>query len=268
MISVVVPLYNKEKSIKSTILSVLEQTYQNFEILVINDGSTDSSVVVVEGIDDRRIRLINKPNGGVSSARNRGVLEAKYEWIAFLDGDDLWKSEHLAIIISMINEFPDERVFATSFDFSDNRFVPRIHREERFTVIDNYFKDSLKEHLIWTSIVALHKSCFENVEGFKEYLALGEDMELWNRLMSKYSLVKSRDITAVYRIEAENRSNTGGNYNMNKSYLSCFDLNIPRGDEKKYYQSLILHKMKTFLAKGDLKNLFFLLRKYNINLIF
>jgi len=267
MISIIIPLYNKEHSVKSTILSVLQQTFQNYEILVINDGSTDLSASVVESIRDDRIRIITKVNGGVSSARNRGIREAKFDWIAFLDGDDLWEKDHLNIIYQMICEHPDHKVFATSFEYSDKRHFPRVDRSLRFSVINNYFKESLREHLIWTSVAAIHKTCFLEVGAFNENLALGEDMELWNRLMRKYLLVKSNDITAIYRIDAENRSNTGGRYKMEKSFLSVFDLNSVTGDEKKYYQSLILHKMKTFLAKKDFKNFLFLLKKYNIKLI-
>ena len=91
MFSVVIPLYNKELSIINTIQSVLDQTFQNFEIVVVNDGSTDRSVEMVEQFNDPRIRIINKSNGGVSSARNRGIQEAKYELVAFLDADDFWE---------------------------------------------------------------------------------------------------------------------------------------------------------------------------------
>ena len=80
MFSVVIPLYNKELSIKNTIQSVLNQTFQDFEIVVVNDGSTDNSLHVLKEIDDTRIRIINKTNGGVSSARNRGIKEAKFRW--------------------------------------------------------------------------------------------------------------------------------------------------------------------------------------------
>ena len=93
MISVVIPLYNKEKQIKRTLQSVLTQTFQDFEIVIVNDGSTDNSTIEVEKIKDSRIRLIHQENAGVSAARNKGIEEAKYELIAFLDADDEWKSK-------------------------------------------------------------------------------------------------------------------------------------------------------------------------------
>lgn len=96
MISVVIPLYNKEKQIKRTLQSVLTQTFQDFEIVIVNDGSTDNSVIEVEKLKDPRIRLVHQKNAGVSAARNKGIEEAKYELIAFLDADDEWQSEYLA----------------------------------------------------------------------------------------------------------------------------------------------------------------------------
>lgn len=88
MISVVIPLYNKEASIKQSLMSVLSQSYQEFEVVIVDDGSTDNSVAKVEEIQDSRIRLIRQENGGPSKARNTGVKNAKGEWILFLDADD------------------------------------------------------------------------------------------------------------------------------------------------------------------------------------
>src|SRR5690554_4101955 len=130
MFSVIIPLYNKELSITNTVQSVLDQTYQNFEIVIINDGSTDNSIKAVESIKDNRIRLIHQENQGVSAARNRGIQEARYNWIAFLDGDDLWEQSHLQEIILMMLKFPDEKVFVTSFEYSDERPMFKHLRSE------------------------------------------------------------------------------------------------------------------------------------------
>ena len=96
MISVVIPLYNKEKSIASTLRTVLNQTFSDYEIVIVNDGSTDGSVEEIEKVQDDRIRLVHQPNAGVSAARNRGIEEAKGELNAFLDADDEWKPDYLA----------------------------------------------------------------------------------------------------------------------------------------------------------------------------
>src|SRR5574344_715427 len=114
MISVVIPLYNKERYIEKTIHSVLKQSFNKFEIVVVNDGSTDNSLAIVESIRDSRIRVFDQKNSGVSAARNRGIKEAKYDFIAFLDGDDEWLSNHLPIIANLIDKYPSCGVFATS----------------------------------------------------------------------------------------------------------------------------------------------------------
>lgn len=101
MISIVIPLYNKEKSVVATLQSVLEQTYTDWECIVINDGSSDNSLEVVKNfidefkIDDFKFQILTQNNAGVSAARNRGIIEAKGEYVAFLDADDLWTDDYL-----------------------------------------------------------------------------------------------------------------------------------------------------------------------------
>src|SRR5690606_27010149 len=174
MFSVVIPLYNKSKMIGRTIQSVLDQYCQNFEVVVVNDGSTDDSAEVVMSFKDERIRLINQNNKGVSAARNRGIAEARYDWVAFLDGDDSWNPDHLEEICTMMRNFTQEKVFVTSFVFSDNRFAFKHDRSADIFKVENYFKEVVKETLMWTSIVVVHKSCINVVGGFNEKLSRGE----------------------------------------------------------------------------------------------
>ncbi len=101
-------MYNKDKHISRCIKSILNQTYQKFEVIVVNDGSTDQSLKVVEGFEDTRIRIINQKNQGVSSARNAGILNSKYDNIAFLDADDFWEEKFLDNINFLIEKYPDE----------------------------------------------------------------------------------------------------------------------------------------------------------------
>src|SRR5690554_5504094 len=246
MFSVVIPLYNKELSIRNTIQSVLDQTCQDFEIVVVNDGSTDNSAAVVEAIEDDRIRLIHQKNQGVSAARNRGIKEARYEWIAFLDGDDLWEKAHLQEISLMMQKFPDDKVFVTSFEYSDKRPMFRHPRSEPIFKVGNYFKEAMKGSLMWTSIVVVHKSCIEEVGGFNEKLKHGEDLDLWARLGSEYQIVKSKKITGVYRVEAENRNVSS--FDPSKSLIFNYrfhDSNSP--DEMLYYKNKITNELRSYL---------------------
>ncbi|WP_370215822.1 glycosyltransferase family 2 protein [Idiomarina sp.] len=265
MFSVVIPLYNKELSIKNTIQSVLDQTYQDFEIVVVNDGSSDSSAAVVEAIEDHRIRLIKQKNQGVSAARNRGIQEAGNEWVAFLDGDDLWEKGHLQEISLMMQKFPNEKVFVTSFEYSDKRPMFRHPRSEPIFKVENYFKEAMKESLMWTSIVVVHKSCIEVVGGFNEELNRGEDLDLWARLARQYQVVKSGKVTAVYNI-SDGASLSKGKSDYERSILSKINLRGLKSFERKYFKRMIVNRLKLDVKTLDFKEIFILLVKHNIEI--
>lgn len=107
MISVIIPLYNKERFILEALYSVLNQSYADFEVVIVDDGSTDGSVEIVQGVSDSRIRLVSQQNAGPSAARNRGVREAYYDWIVFLDADDMMLPDSLATFASVIASHSD-----------------------------------------------------------------------------------------------------------------------------------------------------------------
>ena len=114
MISVVIPLFNKESYISDTLQSVLAQTFSNLEVIVVDDGSTDGSATMVRAINDPRVQLLEIENSGVSMARNTGITAAKYNWIAFLDADDRWAPTFLEEMVQAIEDYPNEKIFATS----------------------------------------------------------------------------------------------------------------------------------------------------------
>lgn len=261
MFSVVIPLYNKELSIRNTILSVLNQSYQNFEIVIINDGSTDGSVDILNTIKDKRIRLIHQKNQGVSTARNNGIKEAKYEWIAFLDGDDLWGKNHLEEIINMMKIYPHEKVFVTSFEYSDKRKLFKHSRDSNIFLIDNYFKEAVDEVLIWTSVIVLSKECIVKVKGFNPILKRGEDVDLWGRVSKKFNIVKSNKITAIYRVDAENR--TSLSKDLKSTHVYYFDFNNVENDyEFIYYQQILFQRLFSYLKYFYIICFFNLLLRY------
>jgi glycosyltransferase involved in cell wall biosynthesis len=242
MFSVIIPLYNKELSISNTIQSVLDQTFQDFEIVIVNDGSTDNSVKEVEKFDDKRIRLIHQENQGVSAARNRGIEEANYEWIAFLDGDDLWRENHLKTLDDMIKKYPIDKVFTTSYIQSNQTETEKPNNT--IDVIDNYFKAALERRVTWTSIMCANKEVFDKVGGFNIKLSRGEDLDLWARIGREYRYIKSNLITAIYRVGFENNLTTGRSV-YNKSILSVIDLKVLEGDERKYFKRMITGRLKS-----------------------
>ena len=139
MISVVIPLYNRVQVIEQTVKSVLSQTFDAFEVIIVNDGSSDNSLNVVrDKFTDSRIRIINQENQGVSVARNRGVKESKYEYIAFLDADDEWDSGFLEKVVEAIGKIPDAAIYGTSSlhtDYVTKEFVDGTIEEYRNKIL-------------------------------------------------------------------------------------------------------------------------------------
>lgn len=206
-ISIVMPLYNKEKEVTRSINSVLAQTFDDFELIVVNDGSTDKGPDIVRIINDKRIRIIDQENGGVSVARNRGIKESKAELIAFLDADDEWKPDFLETIWKLKTNFPDCDVFATGYlvydvDGKYRRPILRGMPASQWEgVLDNYFEiAAASDPPLWSSAVAVSKNSLIEIQGFPEGVILGEDLLTWARLAGCYNIAYCSSPLAIYRL--------------------------------------------------------------------
>jgi len=256
MISVVIPLYNKEKYIKRAIESVLNQTFQKFEIIVVNDGSTDKSAEIVQNIKDPRIRLVNQKNAGVSAARNKGIQEAKYEYISFLDADDFWEKNFLETLWNLKNKYPKCGVFATSYKFlySDGTVGFPIIKglKENFEgIIDDYFKIALQsDPLIWTSAVMVKKYCLKKIGGFPVGIRAGEDLLTWARLAVNCKIAYSYKYLAVFCKENTSNIRTPDFSN----YVSDELINLLKGFPNNYLKNYIAYwhkiRMNNFIRLG------------------
>ena len=207
IISVVIPLYNKEKKIEYTLKSVFTQTFQNFEIVIVDDGSTDNSVEEVEKFTDSRIRLIHQTNAGVSAARNRGIEAASGELIAFLDADDVWMPEYLATQYGLYQKYPECSVYACNYEFRDSegKVTPTIIRKLPFEgddgILSNYFEVASCSHPpLWTSAVVVKKSAIQAIGGFPIGIKSGEDLLTWARLAVSGTIVYSKTVQAIYNL--------------------------------------------------------------------
>ena len=206
MITVIIPLYNKEASIATALRGVLAQTYQDFEIVVVDDGSTDGGAAVVEQFDDPRIRLIRQANGGVSAARNRGIAEAKGEHIAFLDADDEWMPTFLEEIAALIAAYPECKARATNYIFNSNGVKsPTILRRMPFTegrgVLTNYFEVASCSHPpMWTSAVCIDRDLLQEIGGFPVGIKSGEDLLVWARTAVRTQWAYSMKPLAQYNL--------------------------------------------------------------------
>ncbi len=217
MISVVVPLYNKERSIVLTIESVVNQTYKDWELIIINDGSTDNSLEVVKNfveglkIEDCRLKILSKPNGGVCSARNRGIQEARGEYVALLDGDDLWDKEYLAEQIKMIHDYPDAAMWGINFaELSEGKLIRKLETalpEGYRGYVENYFQmQGRVSDLFCSSSVLIRKDVFDKVGLFDERIKYAEDSDMWFRIISNYPVAFYDRYMVHYLYDAENRA--------------------------------------------------------------
>lgn len=205
MISVVIPLYNKEKQIANTLQTVLNQTFQDFEIVIVNDGSTDNSVAEVEKVQDLRIRIIHQKNAGVSAARNKGIEEAKYNLIAFLDADDEWKPEYLETQYNLYLKYPECSVFAVNYEFKNSKGnvtstkINKLPFTGNDGILSNYFEVASNSHPpLWTSAVVVKKDAIESIGRFPIGIKTGEDLLTWARLAIKYKIAYNTKSHAVF----------------------------------------------------------------------
>lgn len=202
-ISVVIPLFNKRRYIQRAIRSVLAQTHQHFELIVVDDGSTDGGGEVVRGLSDPRIRLIVQGNAGVSAARNRGVASSVSEWVAFLDADDEWlpgflegAARFVALDAALVVVFTNIMSFADSRPWFVCPFAaPRV--------LEDYFAFAVQGggRGITSSSVMVRKSGLEAVGGFPLGIQRSEDTDTWLRLALSGRAGCIPEVLAVYRNE-------------------------------------------------------------------
>lgn len=211
MISVVIPLYNKAPHISRAIESVLAQTVQPSEIIVVDDGSSDGSDKIVKNYLKQGVKLIQQLNQGVSAARNRGVEEASEPYIAFLDADDEWLSQHLEYLSQLISQYPHASLFSTAHFIrrGGHLFRAKSSLQENWSgSIERFFRvysDGLS--LVNSSTVCARKADLKIIGGFPIGVRRGEDIITWIKLAMISHVAHTSVATAIYHQDAVNRSN-------------------------------------------------------------
>lgn len=193
-VSIVVPTFNRANVIERALRSILKQTYSDYEVIVVDDGSTDDTESVVAAMEDTRIRYISLPeNQGVAHARNVGIQEAQYDYIAFLDSDDEWLPDKLRLQMNEMERLGDEygmvycRMAGWLRDGSA-RFVCPVLEYKRAVLEGNIFQPLLLRNVIGTPAMLVRRECLKETGGFKEALHCLEDWELILRL-AKHSKI-------------------------------------------------------------------------------
>lgn len=191
----------------ATLKSVLAQTYTDFEVIIVDDGSTDNSLQVAQSVEDSRLHVIHKENGGVSSARNRGIKEAKGKYVALLDGDDLWKPTFLEEQVKLIRDFPKAAMWGvnTAFIRSGKYYKWNQGMGDGYRgYVEDYFGTKHND-LFCSSSVVIRKDVFEKVGYFDERISASEDLDMWYRIILHYPIAFYDKILVYYNQDAENR---------------------------------------------------------------
>jgi len=205
-VSVVVPAHNAERYIGSCLASVLVQTYKDFEIIVVDDGSTDGTRAVVLSMGGA-VRYIHQTNAGPSAARNAGLAAARGEFICFLDADDLWLRGKLSAQVAFMDAHPDVHlIFADSEEFEDNgiqchSLVPSaIISAGANSPIPGAYQKLLVENFIPTSTVMARRACFTEIGCFDATLRASEDRDLWSRIAARFAIACQPQVLGRKRV--------------------------------------------------------------------
>ncbi len=201
--SIIIPLYNKSATIDASIRSVLAQTFTDFELLIVDDGSTDDSVRKAAEFEDARIKIYRKENGGVSDARNYGIQHSKSENIGLLDADDIWMPNYLEEINKLIEKFPSCGLYAAAYK------KIKLKKETIYGItlpegiIENFFKTKLKHLVPWTSATVIKKSAILKAGGFPVGMIGGEDDFAWAKIATLFPVAFTPKVLAVYHTDLQ-----------------------------------------------------------------
>lgn len=196
-VSIIIPAFNAASTIIKAVESVLSQSYCNFELIIIDDGSTDSTLKVVNSLTDSRIKIFTQTNAGVSSARNKGIFLSRGNLIAFLDADDVWLPKKLEIQLDYFEKKP-------YLDFLSGSAIYKYNKKYQYRkskcLEGNVFNKLLSGNYILTSSVMFKKKIAKNIKMFNEDITLGEDWDFWLRLSLKNYFLTISDPLVLYEV--------------------------------------------------------------------
>lgn len=213
-ITIIVPLYNKVNEVCRAIDSIFAQTIQDFELIVVDGGSTDGSLDIIKQYDtDERFNLIHQQSKGVSNGRNEGILSASNNLIAFLDADDEWMPTFLEEIIELYESFPTAGIYATSYvsvynNLSQSTDIKGVPNKPWKGIMNSYFLSTAMTMRppFSPSCVAIPKTTFEQVGYFDSRYRIGEDTEFWGRVALSFPIAFSTNENARYYCIANNKA--------------------------------------------------------------
>lgn len=253
--SVIMPLYNKAPYVSKAIESVLMQTFTNYELLVVDDGSKDESAsVAAKSIEDKQYcQLIRQENAGVSMARNKGVAASHGDFLCFLDADDWWEPTFLEEMDKFVSEFPDAGIYGTNYTIiNESRHKTRVAMvgvESGFEKgYINYCQVYAKTMYmpLWTGAVCITRSVFDEMQGFPQGIKLGEDFLLWIRIVLKYKVAFLNKPLSNYNQDVDGENRGVGRLHEPKSHM-LWNLGFLAAEEKNNPElKQLLDNLRTF----------------------
>lgn len=210
--SVVIPLYNKQRYIKSTLQSVLAQTYTDYEVIVVDDGSTDVSLQEAERMQSDKIRVLHQENQGVAVARNTGIENAAGEYIAFLDADDKWNPSYLEEIDKIVQKYPQSDIFVSAYEVDLGNGKKNLSEQlsAQDGCLPSYWATlSSKYDFVWTSATTIRKSALVQAGLFRPGEKIGQDLDMWARVARNNPKVAyTSSVCVTYNRQAESNART------------------------------------------------------------
>lgn len=209
--SVIIPLYNKENYVENALKSILNQTFTDYEVIIVNDCSTDKSVAKIASYLSDNVRLIeHEKNKGLSATRNTGIQNAKADYVTYLDADDLWKPTFLETIHRLIINFPEAKIFGTNYEeiYGDKILKPFNNSDtlaDDFEGIIDFFKINIKQGIYNHGSVCFHKAVFEKVGFYDENIRFSQDIDFNIRANYYFKLAYSNTNQMSYFMQTDNQ---------------------------------------------------------------
>lgn len=263
LVSVILPTYNRSQYIREAVQSVLEQTFKDFELIIIDDGSTDNTIETVKAfLKDKRIRYVKQENAGAAAARNRGLSMSTGNYIAFIDSDDIWEKDKINIQLSIMNALPDVSLVFSDFSSMDrNGNIQNSHLRTYFHVLDEYnldyehvfnqykhfdnigkvywgniYKTMIFGNIILTSTCMCRKEIFTKVGVFDTRYKMLEDYDLFLKITQEFNVAIVDRPLVRYQYSNNQLSGEANFDKLCTNLIGIFNKNIAATTEKDFLE--------------------------------
>lgn len=257
--TVIIPLYNKENHIEETLKSVLNQTFQDYEIIIIEDCSTDSSKTKAGSFISEKIRIIqHEKNKGLSASRNTGIKNSNSDFLTFLDADDIWHKNYLEKIHQLTQSFPKAHLFATNYleVYSKNVMISPSSNLKNFDtdgIVPDFFESNLYQNIYCPSSLCVKKEVFEKIGGYNIKINYGEDVDFNIRANYSYQLAYSKTALVYNIMFAENKITNSSLKNKTITDFDFYESLAKTNKSLKKYLDINRYMMaNNYKKQGDL----------------